>query len=88
MGELKPFRYGVNLTTFKGGVGREMVRNAGNPTGAHGGATATAEAYRAFAADVVKRATAALEVAAEGSYSSDRLRLILAEPLALYTEIR
>ena len=59
MGGLKPVRYGANPTTFRGAVGLDMVRNAGNPSGAHRESTATAVAYRAFAADVVKRATAA-----------------------------
>lgn len=56
---LKPVRYGANPTTFRGAVGRDMVRNAGNPSGAHREATATAEAYRTFAAYMVKRAGAA-----------------------------
>ena len=59
MGELKPVRYGANPTTFRGAVGRDMVQNAGNPSGAHREAIATAEAYRTFAADMVNRGGAA-----------------------------
>lgn len=70
MGELKPVRLWREPDDVQGW--REMVRNAGSPSGAHWEATAIAEAYRACAAAVVKRATATLEVAAERSSTEFR----------------